>query len=73
MEQGIYNEVKVNFITLASELTYGGRNYLVYFNNALWNAHQDIRISDLSKGDIIITGKVVDANIPEYDKLLIQE
>lgn len=70
MEQGIYNGAEINFIVLTSELTYSGRDYLVYFNNALWNAHQDIRMSDLSKGSIIITNKVVDANIPKFDELL---
>lgn len=70
MEQGLYNGVEVNFITLSSELNYGGRDYLVYFNNSLWRAKQTIKMSTLEKGDIIVTDKVVDASIPKYDKLL---
>lgn len=70
MEQGLYNGVKVNFIALSSELNYGGRDYLVYFNNSLWRAKQSIKMSTLEKGDIIVTSKIVDASIPEYDKLL---
>lgn len=62
MEQGLYNGV--------SELTYGHRYYLVYFNNSLWKAQQSIKMSTLEKGDIIVTSKIVDASIPEYDKLL---
>lgn len=70
MGQGLYNREKINFITLSSSLEYNGWNYLVYFNNALWEAKQSIKMSTLEKGDIIVTNKVVDASIPEYDKLL---
>lgn len=70
MEQGLHNGVKINFIVLSSELDYDGRHYLVYFNNSLWRAKQAIKMSTLEKGDIIVTDKVVDASIPEYDKLL---
>lgn len=70
MEQGLYNGVKINFIALSSELSYDERHYLVYFNNSLWRARQTIKMSTLEKGDIIVTDKVVDASIPEYDKLL---
>lgn len=70
MEKCIYNGVRVNFVTLSSELSYDGRYYLIYFNNSLWRAKQTIKMSTLEKGDIIVTSKVVDASIPEYDKLL---
>lgn len=70
MEQGLHNGVKINFIVLSSELDYDGRHYLVYFNNSLWKAKQTIKMSTLEKGDIIVTSKIVDASIPEYDKLL---
>lgn len=70
MEQGLHNGAKINFIALSSELNYDGRHYIVYFNNSLWRAKQSIKMSTLEKGDIIVTDKVVDASIPEYDKLL---
>lgn len=70
MEQGLYNEVKVNFITISLSLEYNGYHRIIYFNNSLWVAKQTIKMSTLEKGDIIVTNKIVDASIPEHDKLL---
>lgn len=70
MEQGLYNGVRINFIALYQSLEYDGYHYLVYFNNSLWEAKQSIKMSTLERGDIIVTDKVVDASIPEYDEVL---
>lgn len=52
MEQGLYNEVRVDFIVLSSELSYDGRYYLIYFNKSLWRAKQSIKMSTLVDMDI---------------------